>query len=353
MALCLDLLKDLVAVPSVSPAEAARLARFCAGWLGDRGVPCRILEDSGYPNVVAEIGRGERTLVLNGHLDVVPGKPDQFTPREAEGRLYGRGAADMKAGVAAMMTTLLDLKDAKLSHRIQLQLVSDEETGGTHGTRYLVESGLRGDFAICGEPTQLQLGVQAKGVLHLDLQINGRAAHGSRPWEGENAILNAMEVFHRITRLPFTAEQSPLCQRPSVNLARLQGGEAYNTVPDTCSMGLDIRFLPGQDPEEILCQVEEVAGPVRLRTLGDPVRTHPDDPGVVLLAAIVARHTGKPAQLVGRHGTADTRFFANRGIPAVELGPVGGDWHGDQEFVDLVSLETYRQVLRDFALELC
>jgi succinyl-diaminopimelate desuccinylase len=348
---CLALLEDLLVVPSDEPAEAARLASFCADWLRERGVSCRILECEGHRSVVAEVGRGDRTLVLNGHLDVVAGKPGQFSPHQTDGRLYGRGTADMKAGVAVMMTTLADLKDCELSHRVQLQLVTDEETGGAHGTQYLLESGLVGHFAICGEPTQLQVAVEAKGLLHLDLEVNGRSAHGSRPWEGENAILKAVAVFRCIERLPFAAERSTVSQRPSVNLAWLQGGAAYNTVPGTCTMGLDIRFLPGQDPGEILRQVQEVAGPVQVRRQGDPVQTRPDDPGVELLAAIVTRHTGEPARLVGQHGSADTRFFASRGIPAVELGPVGGDWHGDREFVDLASLETYRRILWDFALE--
>ena len=108
--------------------------------------------------------------------------------------------------------------------------------------------GFIGDFAITGEPTDLHVGVQAKGVLALRIVVSGRAAHGSTPWLGDNAVLKAIDVFRRIETLPFSRESSELFDRPSINLGRINGGDALNKVPDECTMDVDIRYLPNQDP---------------------------------------------------------------------------------------------------------
>ena len=112
-----------------------------------------------------------------------------------------------------------------------------------------------GDFAITGEPTNLHIGVQAKGVLALRLEVAGRSAHGSTPWLGDNAVLKAVDVFRSIESLPFTRESSDLFDRPSISLGRILGGDAVNRVPDACAIDLDIRYLPGQDPDEILAAI--------------------------------------------------------------------------------------------------
>ena len=141
--------------------------------------------------------------------------------------------------------------------RLRLGIVSDEESEEeeNRGSDALVDDGFIGDFAITGEPTNLQVGVQAKGVLAMRLGISGRAAHGATPWLGDNAIVKAVEVFRGIESLPFARQSSELFDRPSINLGRIWGGDALNRVPDSCVMDVDVRFLPEQDPEEILAQV--------------------------------------------------------------------------------------------------
>ena len=110
-------------------------------------------------------------------------------------------------------------------------------------------------FAITGEPTNLHVGVQAKGVLALRILVYGTSAHGSTPWLGDNAVLKAIDVFRRIESMPFTLESSDLFDRPSVNLGRIVGGDAPNKVPEECAMDVDIRYLPEQDPGELLAQI--------------------------------------------------------------------------------------------------
>lgn len=344
----LALLRRLVAVDSSTPVRANTLVDCCRDWLAAAGVSSRLIDHNGCRSLLAEVGSGGKTIILNGHLDVVAGRAEQFVPRERDGRLYGRGAADMKGGVAALLAVMARLRRQPVPARVKLQLVADEETGGANGTGYLVETGETGDFVICAEPTNLAIAVQAKGILQVDLTAVGRAAHGSRPWEGENAIIKAYRLLAQINSLPFLREQSPFYDGPSLNVARIAGGEVYNKVPDRCQVSLDIRYLPEQDAAEIRRQIEAVAGSVHVHAVGEPVCTSPADPYVRRLAAAAEAVTGRAPSFVGQHGSADTRYFARLGIPAVEFGPAGGNWHGDEEYVTVVSLEQYIEILWEF-----
>ncbi|HWO97180.1 MAG TPA: M20/M25/M40 family metallo-hydrolase [Bacillus sp. (in: firmicutes)] len=347
-----QLLKDLIAIDSSTKEGANETVEFCQKWLIEQQLPVVLLENNGYKMLLCEIGSGKKTLVWNGHVDVVSGKPDQFIPLESDGKLYGRGAADMKAGVAAMMCAMVSLKDKPLGSCIQLQIVSDEETGGFHGSGYLAEQGYKGDFVICSEPTQLGIGLQAKGIIQLDIEVKGKAAHGSRPWEGVNAIEKAMGVYHDILQLPFTKESSPLYSTPSINLAKINGGEIYNKVPDRCILSLDIRFLPTQTIENILQEIKSITGElVMLHMYGEPVRTEINSSFIQSLCPLIEKYTHEPAVIFGQHGSADTRFFSAYGIPAIEFGPSGANWHGDEEYVEMKSVEQYKQMLVEFALQ--
>ena len=156
----------------------------------------------------------------------------------------------MKGALAAMMCALKDVA-AQDQVRVRFVCVPDEESEDVDAALDRRRSSRRGctaDFALTGEPTDLHIGVQAKGVLAVRLQISGTAAHGSTPWLGDNAILKAHDAFRRIETLPFSRESSDLFDRPSINLARIVGGDAFNKVPDVCTIDVDIRFLPNQDP---------------------------------------------------------------------------------------------------------
>ncbi|PLR79689.1 succinyl-diaminopimelate desuccinylase [Bacillus canaveralius] len=344
-----ELLKELILIDSSNREGANQAVTFCAQWLHEHGLKTEIIENNGYRMAVCEIGRGEKTIVFNGHVDVVRGRKEQYIPAVEDGRLYGRGAADMKAGVAAMMCILVQIKDDDIPYKIQLQIVSDEEDGGLNCSGYLVENGYRGDFVICSEPTQLGIAIQAKGVLRLDIELRGKSAHGSRPWEGINAIEKAWQVYSKILELPFTKESSAFYKAPSINLAKISGGEAYNKVPDLCTLSLDIRYLPTQNKDEIVKEIEAVTdGDVFVNLVGSPVHTKDDDPFVSNLRSVVEKHANRQATIFGQHGSADTVFFSHHGIPAIEFGPSGANWHGDDEYVEIDSIKTYQQILIDF-----
>lgn len=347
-----DLLKDLVSINSSTKDGANEAVEFCSNWLSEQGLSVNILTNNGYKMLVSELGQGDKTIILNGHVDVVSGNPDQFIPYEEDGKLYGRGTADMKAGVAAMMCAFAELQKQDLRVRIQLQIVSDEEIGGLNCSGYLAKNGYRGDFVICAEPTQLGIGLQAKGVLQLDIEVDGMPAHGSRPWEGINAIEKSYEIYEKIRTLPFASESSDLYRSPSINLAMLHAGEVYNKVPGKCLMSLDIRYLPTQNKDDIIEQIQSVTdGKVTMKMFGIPVRTKENEPFISLLKPVIENITNENARVFGQHGSADTVFFSAFGIPSIEFGPSGANWHGDREYVLLDSVQDYQQMLIDFANE--
>lgn len=302
--------------------------------------------------ITASVGEvSDPAIILHGHMDVVPAEPGQFEPRVDGDRLIGRGAYDMKAALAAMMLSLPTPDAVPEGLRVVLGIVSDEESevDTNRGSDYLVDSGLSGDFAIIGEPTDLNIGVAAKGVLALRIGVAGRAAHGSTPWLGNNAVLRAVDMFRGLESLPFARESSELFDRPSINLGRISGGDAINKVPDYCSIDVDIRYLPHQDPEAILEQIRGL-GPAGIEPIFalPPIDGGIDSPWVSgLMKAADAHHDGTSVS-VGRDGASDALSFIRVGIPAVEFGPVGAGHHGPDEWISIASLNSYLATLREF-----
>lgn len=177
------LAKRLISYETCDPESISEAAGFVKGWLEARGIEAGRDEVRGLPVIKAEVGPADApTVVLHGHLDVVPGLAGQFEGRVEGDRLYGRGAYDMKGALAAMLVVLADMRDQD-KVRVRLGIVGDEESEeeAERGSDHLVDSGFTGDFAITGEPTDLHVGVQAKGVLAFRLNVHGRSAHGSTP----------------------------------------------------------------------------------------------------------------------------------------------------------------------------
>ncbi len=336
-----------------STAEGVKLcAGFIKGWLDARDIESSQLGCRGLPVTLAEVGpaEAETTLLLHGHVDVVPGHADQFEPRLDGERLIGRGAYDMKGALAALLLALADLREQS-AVRVRLGIVPDEESEEEveRGGDLLVERGFLGDFVITGEPTDMHVGVAAKGVVAMRLKIEGRAAHGSTPWLGENAILRAVDVFRAIQSLPFASQSSELFDRPSINLGRILGGDALNKVPDTCFIDVDVRHLPEQDPSAILAEVEGIPGATIVSTFKrPPALVDPDSPFVLALCDAAAPHHDGEVTSVGRDGASDAVSFLRVGIPAVEFGPVGAGHHGPEEWVSVPSLGSYRRAIVDF-----
>jgi succinyl-diaminopimelate desuccinylase len=348
------LAQRLISYDTSRPEGIVAAAGFVKGWLESHDVEVRGHDHNGLPVLLAEVGAAAGPeipcVIFHGHLDVVPARPEQFDTVIDGDRLIGRGAYDMKGGLAAMMCALRDV-EAQSRVRVRLLCVPDEESEelDERSIDAILGHGLDGDFAITGEPTDLHIGVEAKGVLAMRIEVQGRAAHSSTPWLGDNAVLKAIDVFRSIESLPFARESSEMFDRPSINLGRIEGGRALNMVPDLCTMAVDVRYLPGQDPDAILEQVRGVEGVKVTRTfVHPPVSVSRSDPYVRALKDAVQRSSRGEVMSVGRDGASDAAAFIDAGIVAVEFGPVGAGHHGPEEWVSISSLARYRRALGDF-----
>jgi succinyl-diaminopimelate desuccinylase len=354
------LAERLIGYDTSQEEELAAAASFIKGWLGSHDVDVVESHHNGLPVLIADVGAGPQavdapTIIFHGHVDVVPAHSEQFQPRIEGDRLIGRGAYDMKGALAAMLCAVVDVA-AQDRIRVRFVCVPDEESDDVDDRSLdalIASKAVHGDFAITGEPTDMHIGVQAKGVLAVRIEISGTAAHGSTPWLGDNAILKAHDSFRQIETLPFGRESSDLFDRPSINLARIVGGDAFNKVPDSCSIDVDIRYLPGQDPGAILAQIRAIDDVRIIKTfIRVPAIVSRRNTYVRALREALAGSIDDEPLSVGRDGASDAVAFLEAGIPAVEFGPVGGGHHGPEEWVSICSLGAYRAALVEFVREL-
>ncbi len=340
-----ELARALIAARSENPGgseddAAAVAATFLSGLGAD---PEIVRGDAGRPSVIARLGGAARpALAWNGHLDTVPAGTDDtwshppFGGVVDGGRLIGRGAADMKGPIAAALAAASAIRRAgvELGGSFVFHLAADEEVGGLHGTKVLLDGGmLDQDAAIVGEPTELQVGLAERGGCWLTITAFGRAAHGSTPHLGVNAIDSMARLLPRLPEaLPDLTH--PLVGRPSVNAALIEGGSAPNVVPDRCVVDVDRRVIPGEtDPERVRepfvrlieslrAERPEIEIEVTVREWTDAAEASPESSIAHLTRAALAVETGSPAVDRGFTGITDARFYINdASIPTVIMGP--------------------------------
>lgn len=338
--------RALIAAPSENPGgtedEAAAVATEILDELD--ASPRTIRSEAGRPSVLAAVGSGARPrLAWNGHLDVVPaGSLDTWRtggPWEGaivDGRLVGRGAADMKGPIGAALAAVAAIRRAKidLAGTFELHLAADEELAGIHGTKVLWELGLLDqDAAIVGEPSELQLGLAERGGAWFTATAFGRAAHGSQPHLGVNAITSMARFLLRLPEV-LPDRTHPLVGRPTVNAALIEGGSAPNVVPDRCTVDIDRRVIPGETDrtqvrapflalaDSLRSAHPEVEIEVELREWTDAAEAPLDSQIAAIARGAVERETGARPADVGFTGITDARFYINQAkIPCVILGP--------------------------------
>jgi succinyl-diaminopimelate desuccinylase len=335
----------LIAAPSENPGGTEdEVAGVAMSILTDLGADIRVVRsEEGRPSVVARIGSGERPrLAWNGHLDTVPaGDPSTWSsgPFEGavvDGRLVGRGACDMKGPIASALAAVAALRRTglTLAGTLDLHLVADEELAGIHGTRVLRDEGLLDqDAAIVGEPSEMEIALAERGGAWVKAVAHGKAAHGSQPDRGVNAILT-MSRF--LLRLPEALPERvhPLVGRPTVNVALVSGGSAPNVVPDRCEVEIDRRIVPGEDdPEEVLAPFRALVADlvadrpetdieISLKDWTEAAETTGDSAIASITRTSIASETGSPPPFFGFTGITDARFYINDAhIPTVIAGP--------------------------------
>jgi len=364
------LTRTLVAIDSRNPslvsdgpgerACADALARTLEQW-GFR-VEIQPTSSAARPNVVARIGRpGGRALLFNGHLDTVGVDGMTHAPWDAavrDGRMYGRGSSDMKAGVAAMCAAAARAADAGLDGELIVAAVADEEFESI-GTRALVASGIRADAAIVTEPTRLAICPAHRGFAWIELVVHGRAAHGSRYDIGVDAITLAglaLAELDEYQRTVLAKRAHPLLGRPSFHASIVTGGLGLSTYPDHCSVQLERRTMPGEGAADFKREVEEACARARARTpefSADVIPGFAQEPNEVDTSHPVVRalsrsleRAGERAPIEGLSCWTDAALLTAAGIPAICFGPGDiGLAHAAEEYVNVDEIERATGVL--------
>jgi acetylornithine deacetylase len=365
------LLERLVRIPSPTGEEHA-IAEALAGWCADAGFEVTLEEAApGRPNVLARWSVGRRPhLLLTGHLDTVPvgegWTRDPFGAEVGDGRLYGRGACDMKGGLAAMLGAMVDMRRRgdEPAGDVTLAAVVGEEEDST-GTRALVARGIHADGAVLAEPTAMQLVLSNRGLLNFQIVVKGASVHASSPALGRNAVTAAARIVlelestgQRLTRRPH-----PVFGPPSLTVGTIHGGTRPYVVPDRCVIEVDRRLNPGETPEQVMGELEAAIARARRRVpwLEADIVAGPDylafeipeDHELVRSMSSAMADANVPRRISAWPAASDAGFFVHgAGIPCVLFGP--GDIeqaaHRPDEWIDLAGLDTAQRVFEHLLL---
>jgi len=359
--------RQIVRLPSVNPPGDVRDAvQATAAKLESGGFATTIVSDLDImPNVVGTIGnQAGPKLAFNAHLDVVPigersaWKYDPFGAEIHDGRIYGRGAGDDKASVAAQVLAGIAIARSGIPLKGQLIVteVADEEVGGVHGARVLINGGhVKPDWVIVGEQTLNHVTLGEKGGAPVNITVHGRTAHGALPWEGANAIEAAGEIISALRRelWPELAKRTHPHFHPSSGSINLfEGGVKANVVPDMAKIYIDRRIIPGEELDRCLAEVQEIVAKAitGMPDITAEVELHPfaiaaswtDESSDLAQAAIAANtRVGLSPEIRGFSMMSDGRFFSAAGYPTIIYGPgdprlahIPDEWVGVDEILE-------------------
>ena len=378
-ALTLKLLEELVAIDSVNstlvPGACGeqRVAEHVRDFLRTHAIPAELQEAAPHrPNVLARFGpaNGTPALMLIAHIDTVgPGDmTDPFMPRIGGGKMFGRGALDIKSGVAAMCAAAVSVVSERthLSRPLLIAAVVDEECNSI-GTEALLRCGHTAEAAIVLEPTNLQLVVAHKGYAWFEIVTHGRAAHGSLPAEGRDAIRMMGSVLVALDEL----EKQLAARRPharlggaSLHASLIDGGQELSSYPAQCRLQLERRIVPGETEATVEAELREMLAQLEKRdaqfraTLRSDLGSRPaheigeDSPFVERAREAIRRACGN-CELTSMSAWTDTALLAAAGIPGVVFGPAGRGLHGADEYVEITSVHACAAALRQLILEFC
>lgn len=360
-----SLLGELIRIPSVNPEGdpgipdpgEARIAAYLQDILRELGAEASLQEVlPGRPNVVARFPSnlpGKPRLLLAPHTDTVSVSGmtiDPFSAEIRDGKVWGRGASDTKGPMASMLVALARCREIlpKLSHEIWFAGLMGEESG-QHGAKALAASE-KFDFVIAGEPTDLKTVHAHKGSLWVTLIARGKAVHASAPERGENAIYkltSAIEAIRSKVIPSLGSKEHPLLGRSTLSVGTIKGGSKTNIVPDHAEATLDIRVIPGEDPAELIAHLREAAPGVEIDHQGSaPLHTDSSHPLIVKLSDLGAHPVGAP-------WFCDAAVFAEKGMPAVALGPGSiTQAHTADEWISVQDLEAGTDFFEKFLISL-
>lgn len=372
------LLQDLVKINSINPdlvtngAGEGAHATYIAEWGRHEGfevIVQNVAENR--PNVIL-IARGTgggKSLMFNAHTDTVgvADMDDPFKPVLRDGRVYGRGAYDMKGSLVACMQALKNAQKMSLKGDVILTAVVDEEYASI-GTKGIINEWDQwsADAVIVTEPTELEISIAHKGFVWLEIETFGKAAHGSRPYLGVDAIAKMGKILVRLEELDLHLRANPthdLLQSGSLHASTIQGGEELSMYPAYCKLMVERRTIPGETPEFVQAQIQSIldelaqadssfSASVKTIFEGKPFGVNRDEPIVEILHKNASHILQRDVPLVGSTFWMDAALLSAQGIPTVVLGPLGEGAHAKVEWVDLQSVaqcvDIYTACIRDF-----
>lgn len=355
---CLEILSRLVAARTENPpGNEAAAAVVVAEYLSRYGIPHQTWQKTpGRANIIGMVGSGSPVILVASHLDTVPAgegwNSDPFTLRIEGGRGYGRGACDNKSAMAGSLIAVrrLAARPERLKGTVLVAGIADEERGNEFGADYLLhEVGLKADYAIVPDsPSHMQeLDVAEKGVLWATIRAHGKAAHGSRPWEGRNAIVHMAHLVGVLQSTPVPSPPHHGFSPATLNIGRISGGTVPNAVPESCDLELDFRVLPGTSEGDIYAYIDECIEKTRLaysdaaftveRRPWMPPHDIPLDSEIVRAAQEASKKVfGRGMSLLYQGGVTLAKEFISAGIPAVAFGPgTPGTPHTANEWIEI------------------
>ena len=370
------LLEQLVSIDSVNPslvpggAGETDIAQFIQHWLSARGFETHWLENTpGRPSVVgiAKGSGGGRSLMLNGHMDTVTldGNPEGITPRIENGKMYARGAYDMKCGVAAMLMAASRAKASNLRGDVIVACVSDEEYASI-GSFEVVKT-FKADAAIVTEPTELELVTAHKGFVWLQISVHGKAAHGSRPLEGVDAIAKMGKVLVALEQMDLDLRANlshVMLHSGSVHASIISGGQELSSYPALCTAEVERRTIPGETLEVIEAQFRTMLENIKASDasfeyslkMGLERVPHEVSESELIVQTLLKNATGileKTPKIRAETFWTDCAALSSAGIPSFLFGAAGAGAHSANEWVDLDSVTKLEGILFSTILEFC
>lgn len=357
-----------------SSDEEKKAVEYIQNYLEDWGFEIFIDEvEPNRPNILARLENKKDgpSLMLCGHLDTVPPAYDsQLKPKIQDDNLYGRGSADMKGGVAAMLSTLayLAVNRDKWAGTILFLGTMGEEVGllGMHG---FVEKNMYGnkvDSCIIGEPTELKIGVAHKGMAWLNIRTKGKEAHSSRPQQGINAIYYMSIIVQAIEEklgAVIGRQSHPLLEPPTVNVAIIHGGTRANVVPHECNIEVDRRVLPGESLDKVLDEIRDVIDPLKakhpkleyeisVKKFNGPFEMNSNAQVVAVASKAVASCSGKQAEIIGLPFGTDASELAVKNVPTIIIGPGSPNQaHMEDEHIEIKQIEAAYEIYKKICLD--
>jgi acetylornithine deacetylase/succinyl-diaminopimelate desuccinylase family protein len=362
----IELTQELIRINSENPpGNEGEVAKFIKDFLDELKISTEIIEfEKNRFDVIASIGNG-KGLMFNGHMDTVPvggnWKYDPFEGKIVEGKIYGRGASDMKGGIAAILTAVKNLSKEKFKKKLLLTFVADEEVA-LKGSEYLIKNRKEifkdVKYGIIGECTDIRIRIAQKGIVHVKVKFKGKAAHGSKPELGDNAIYKAADFIQELRKLieRLKNKKNPLLGSGTINVGTINGGTKINVVPDFCNIEVDRRIIPGETPNYAIKQIRKILKKLKLKADIEletnsrlPMQLSKNLELIRILKSITK------ANLVGESGYTEAElFYRDAGVPCVSFGPGTSELaHTANEYILIKNLKRATKIYEKIIRKVC